>query len=109
MYKNRPLLGIIEANLGKYLTPCTELSLDETCVAIQSQWARAVTYYNPNKPKGKHHLKFYTVCENSHWCALEIKMCHCFKKDEVNVVEASENNVLMERETHNHLDRKSVV
>ena len=103
LYKIRPLLGIIEANLGKYLTPCTELSLDETCVAIRSQWARAVTYYNPNKPKGKHHLKFYTVCENSHWCALEIKMCHRFKKDEVNVVEASENNVLMERETHNHL------
>ena len=87
LYKIRPLLSIIEANLGKYLEPCTELSLDETCVAIRSQYARAVTFYNPNKPKGKHHLKFYTLCENSHWCALEIKMCHRFKKDESNVNE----------------------
>ena len=67
LYKIRPLLSIIEKNLGKYLEPCTELSLDETCVAIRSQWARAVTFYNPKKPKGKHHLKFYTLCENSHW------------------------------------------
>ena len=39
------------------------------------------------KTKGKHHLKFYTLCESSHWCALEIKMCHCFKKDDSNVNE----------------------
>lgn len=88
LYKVRPLLSIIEKNLGKYLDPCTELSLDETCVAIRSQWARAVTFYNPNKPKGKHHLKFYTLCENSHWCALEIKMCHRFKKDDFEVKES---------------------
>ena len=43
--------------------------------------------YNPKKTKGKHHLKFYTLCENSHWCALEIKMCHRFKKDDSNVNE----------------------
>ena len=103
LYKIRPLLGIIEANLGKYLTPCTELSLDETCVAIRSQWARAMTFYNPNKPKGKHHLKFYTLCENSHWCALEIKMCHRFKKDEVNVEDATENNVSRERQSHDNI------
>ena len=94
LYKIRPLLSIIEANLGKYLDPCTELSLDETCVAIRSQWARAMTFYNPSKPKGKHHLKFYTVCENSHWCALEIKMCHRFKKDETNAEELDENKAL---------------
>ena len=51
LYKVSPLLSIIEANLGKYMTPCTELSLDETCVAIWSQWARAMTFYNPHKPK----------------------------------------------------------
>ena len=39
---------------------------DETCVAIRSQYARAVTFYNPKKSKGKHHLKFYTLRENSH-------------------------------------------
>ena len=85
LYKIRPLLSIIETNLGRYLDPCTELSLDETCVAIRSQWARALTFYNPKKPKGKHHLKFYTLCENSHWCALQIKMCHRFKKDNFEV------------------------
>ena len=47
LYKIQPLLSIIEANLGKYLEPCTELSLDETCIAIPSQWAQALTFYNP--------------------------------------------------------------
>ena len=36
LYKIQPLLSIIEANLGKYLEPYTELSLDETCIAIYS-------------------------------------------------------------------------
>ena len=85
LYKIWPLLSIIEANLRNYLEPCTELSLDETYIAICSQWARTLTFYNLKKPKGKHHLKFYTLCENSHWCALEIKMCHHFKKDDSNV------------------------
>ena len=40
---------------------------------------------------------------NSHWCALEIKMCHRFKKDEGNVEEASEYNVSRERESHDHI------
>ena len=92
LYKIRPLLSIIEKNLGRYLEPCTELSLDETCVAIRSQWARAVTFYNPKKPKGKHHLKFYTLCENSHWCALQIKLCHRFKKDNFEVKESNHDS-----------------
>ena len=103
LYKVRPLLSIIEANLGKYLTPCTELSLDETCVAIRSQWARAMTFYNPHKPKGKHHLKFYTLCENSHWCALEIKMCHRFKKDETTVEESTVKDVLKESQSSDYV------
>ena len=103
LYKVRPLLSIIEANLGKYLTPCTELSLDETCVAIRSQWARAMTFYNPHKPKGKHHLKFYTLCENSHWCALEIKMCHRFKKDETTVEESTAKDVLKESQSSDYV------
>ena len=87
MYKIQPLLSIIEANLGKYLEPCTELSLDETCIAICSQWAWALTFYNPKKNKGQTSSEIYTLCENSHWCALEIKMCHRFKKDDSNVNE----------------------
>ena len=41
-----------------------------------------MTFYNPNKPKRKHHLKFYTLCENNHWCALVINMCHRNQKGE---------------------------
>ncbi len=44
-------------------------------------FARQMTFYNPNKPKGKNHMKFYTLCENDHWCALVIKMCHRQQKD----------------------------
>ena len=42
-----------------------------------------MTFYNPNKPKGKHHLKFYILCENNHWFALVIKMCHGNQKGEI--------------------------
>ena len=82
LYKVRPLLTVIQQNLGRFIKPCTNLSLDETCIAIRSKFARQVTFYNPNKPKGKHHLKFYTLCENDHWCALVIKMCHRNQKEE---------------------------
>ena len=82
LYKVRPLLTVIQQNLGRFIKPCTNLSLDETCIAIRSKFARSVTFYNPNKPKGKHHLKFYTLCENDHWCALVIKMCHRNQKGE---------------------------
>lgn len=109
LYKVRPLLSIIEANLGKYLTPCTELSLDETCVAIRSQWARAMTFYNPHKPKGKHHLKFYTLCENSHWCALEIKMCHRYKKDETSLNESIAKDLLKESHSSDHVWRENIL
>ena len=57
--------------------------MDETCIPIRSKFARQVTFYNPNKPKGKHHLKFYTLCENDQWCALVIKMCHRNQKGEI--------------------------
>ena len=82
LYKVRPLLTVVQQNLGRFINPCTNLSLDETCIAIRSKFAKQVTFYNPNKPKGKHHLKFYTVCENDHWCALVIKMCHRNQKED---------------------------
>ena len=62
LYKVRPLLTVIQQNLGRYLIPCTNLALDETCIAIRSMYARQMTFYNPNKPKGKFHLKFYSLC-----------------------------------------------
>ena len=83
LYKVRPLLTVIQQNLGRFIEPCTNLSLDETCIPIRSKFARQVTFYNPNKPKGKHHLKFYTLCENDQWCALVIKMCHRNQKGEI--------------------------
>ena len=76
LYKIRFFLNTIKELFGKYLEPGTDLSLDETCVAIRSLWARAMTFYNPMKPKGKHHLKFYTLCDMDSWCALVVKMCH---------------------------------
>ena len=37
------------------------------------------------KPKGKHHLKFYTLCDMDSWCALVVKMCHRYKKEDKNM------------------------
>ena len=85
LYKIRFFLNTIKELFGKYLEPGTDLSLDETCVAIRSLWARAMTFYNPMKPKGKHHLKFYTLCDMDSWCALVVKMCHRYKKEDKNM------------------------
>ena len=37
-------------------------------------------------------MKFYTLCENSHWCALQIKLCHRFKKDNFEVKESNHDS-----------------
>ena len=55
--------------------------MDETYIAIGTLFARAMAFYYPNKLKGKHHLKFYTLCENDHCCDLFIKMYHKNKKE----------------------------
>ena len=33
-------------------------------------------FYNPAKPRGKHHCKLYTLCENDYWAAFNFKFCH---------------------------------
>ena len=92
LYKIRPFLNMMDFTFKKYVEPGTELSLDETCVAIHSMWARALTFYNPMKPKGKHHLKFYTLCENDSWCCLVLKMCFRFKKQQKNSEEKDDTS-----------------
>ena len=82
LYKVQHLLTVIQQNLGRFIKPCTNLSLDETCITIRSKFARQMTFYNPNKPKGNHQLNFYTLCENNRWCALVINMCNRNQKGE---------------------------
>ena len=46
-----------------------------------------MTVYNPKKLKRETSFEIDTLCENNHWWALEIKMCHHFKKGDSNVNE----------------------
>ena len=76
LYKIRPLLNILSSTLGHYIEVGDSVALDETCIGVRSKYAKAMTYYNTAKPKGKHHLKFHTLCENDNWNAIYFKMCH---------------------------------
>ena len=76
LYKIRPLLNFVSLSLGSYLDVGDSLALDETTVGMRSRYAKAVTYFDRSKPKGKYHLKFYALCENTYGNAIAMKMCY---------------------------------
>ena len=59
-----------------YLNVGEGIALDETCIGLYHAHAKALTFYNPAKPRGKHHCKLYVVCENTHWAAINFKFAH---------------------------------
>ena len=76
LYKIRPMISILEMTIGKYLKIGRETALDETTIGLYHAYAKALTFYNPNKPRGKHHCKLYVLCENDYWAAINFKFCH---------------------------------
>ena len=76
LYKVRPMINILERTIGKYLEVGQELALDETTIGLYHAYAKALTYYNPSKPRGKHHCKLFTLCENNHWAVINFKFSH---------------------------------
>lgn len=74
LFKVRPLLNIIKRTLGKYVDPGTDLSLDESSIACRSKYGRFLIAYNPSKPTGKYHFKFYVLTDTDYNIALRITM-----------------------------------
>ena len=61
LYKIRSLLTVIQHYLRRYIDPCTEYSLDETCIAIISQFERSIIFNNLIKTQRKTSLEILYI------------------------------------------------
>ncbi len=62
LHKIRPLLNIVKKTLGQYAVIGSEISYDEATMANKSSFGRNLICFNPMKPTGKFHFKFYMIC-----------------------------------------------
>ena len=74
LYKVRPLLNVLKKTLGAFIEVGSECSLDESSVACRSAYGRHFIYYNPTKPTGKYHFRFYLLCENNYYNCIRFRM-----------------------------------
>ena len=63
----RPMLNVLKRTLGSFLDVGDELCIDEASIASKSKFGRGFICYNPMKPGGKYHYRFYFVCESDHY------------------------------------------
>eukprot|EP00978_Attheya_sp_CCMP212_P002545 scaffold5157_cov34-Attheya_sp.AAC.1 len=63
LVKIRPLLQVLKQTLASHIDVGDELALDEASLASKSKFGRGFIMYNPMKPGGKFHYRFYFVCE----------------------------------------------
>ena len=84
-YKVRPILNYLNLTLGRYIDPGESLAFDETTCPMRSNYAGNIISFDPTKPKGKFHIKFFTLCENTYGTAIKIHMCNrIFAQDYIN-------------------------
>ena len=74
LYKIRPLLNTLKITLGNYVTPGSDLSLDESSIACRSKYGRSLIFYNNTKPCGKYHFRFYIVTDTDEFVALRLRV-----------------------------------
>lgn len=72
LQKIRILLNTLKYTLPKYLSPGTDLSLDESSIAARSKYGRDLIFFNPQKPTGKYHFRLYLLCEADYYNCLRI-------------------------------------
>ena len=107
LYKVRPIIDILEKTIGKYLEVGQEVALDETTIGLYHAYAKALIYYNPSKPRGKHHCKLFVLCENDYWSAINFHFAHrSYDKEKSSKNKETENNKTMVNET-SHINSDS--
>jgi hypothetical protein len=74
LYKVRPLLNVLKKGLGQFIEVGSELSLDESSIPCRSAYGRSLIYYNPTKPTGKYHFRFYLLCETDYYNCVRFRM-----------------------------------
>ena len=75
LFKIRPLLNALKLTCAQYLDLGSDLALDEASVSTRSKYGMEVIFFNPKKPTGKFHFRFYLICCASCYAIVRIRMC----------------------------------
>ena len=74
LFKIRPLLNVLKITFPSYLRLGDEFALDEASVASRSRYGADVIFYNPTKPGGKYHFRFYLLCCSTTYACIRLRM-----------------------------------
>ena len=74
LVKVRPLLNTVKVTFAKYLNIGSEVALDEASVASRSKYGGFSIFYNPTKPGGKYHFRFYMLCCATTYACFHLRM-----------------------------------
>ena len=74
LYKVRPLLNILKITFPSYLRLGDNFALDEASVASRSRYGADIIFYNPTKPGGKYHFRFYLLCCSTTYACIRLRM-----------------------------------
>jgi hypothetical protein len=63
-----------------------ELALDEASISCRSRYGSDLIFYNPKKPSGKFHFRFYMICCSSSYACVRLRMHTRNKTDSADVL-----------------------
>ena len=65
---------MVKLTFPRYLIVGNEIALDEAGVSSRSRFGSGLICYNPSKPGGKFHFKFYLICDVETFACLRIRL-----------------------------------
>jgi Transposase IS4 len=68
------LLNTVKLTFPAYLIVGNELALDEASVSSRSRYGSQLIFYNPSKPGGKFHFRFYMLCDVDTFACLRLRL-----------------------------------
>ena len=74
LYKVRPLLNCLKLTFPLYLQMGDNFALDEASVASRSKYGSDIIFFNPTKPGGKYHFRFYLLCCSTSYVCIRLRM-----------------------------------
>ena len=74
LFKVCPVLNCLKLTFPSYVDIGNELALDEASVSSGSKFGGFSIFFNPTKPGGKFHFRFYLLCCSSSYAAVRIRM-----------------------------------
>jgi Transposase IS4 len=76
------LLNTVKITFPAYLIVGNELALDEASVSSRSRFGSQLIFFNPSKPGGKFHFRFYMLCDADTYACLRLRV-HTRNKSDV--------------------------